>query len=199
MFCCRWSGLLAAGGRGLPQLPLANRAAATLRLQAEQTPAGLLARLRAEWTRFPGVAEKTTREVLHAWTSALLANMTGAALALPALEDLEGKEGQEGASEVATVSEALFNEWFEGVRTEHMALGIEQGVQQERARSLARLRRRTAIKFGAQAAERLANLLGTATGTEQVEQVEDWMFECDRAEDLLARVSAMRGNGSVGR
>ena len=192
--------LLAAGGRGLPQLPLANRAAATLRLQAEQTPAGLLARLRAEWMRFPGVAEKSTREVLHAWTSALLANMGGAASALPTLEDLEGKRG---ASEVATVSEALFSEWFEGVRAEHMALGREQGielgVQQERTRSLARLRRRAAIKFGAQTAERLANLLGAATGTEQIEQVEDWMFECDRAEDLLARVSAMRGNGSVGR
>ena len=116
---------------------------------------------------------------------------------------------------MATVSEALFSEWFEGVRAEHMALGreqgieqgiergiergIEQGVQQERARSLARLRRRAAIKFGARMAERLANLLGTASGTEQIEQVEDWLFECDRAEDLLARVSAMRVNGGVGR
>ena len=98
---------------------------------------------------------------------------------------------------MATVSEALFSEWFAGVRAEHMALGreqgieqgVERGVQQERVRWLARLRRHAAIKFGAQAAERLANLLGT----------EDWLFECDRAEDLLARVSAMRGNGSVGR
>ena len=53
----------------LAHLPLANRAAATLRLQAERTPSALLARLRQEWERFPGAADKETRRVLHMWTA----------------------------------------------------------------------------------------------------------------------------------
>ena len=190
--------LLAAGGGGLARLPLANRAAATLRLQAERTAAGLLARLRGEWVRFPGVAERATREVLHAWVGALLASMAGAESVLPTVGELEGLTGE---TEMATVSEARLGKWFEEVRAEHMAAGMEQGIQQERvrerARALARLRRQAAIKFGAQTAEQLAQLLGMAITTEQVERLADWIVECDRGAELLARVTAMRGNGRV--
>ena len=102
---------------------------------------------------------------------------------------------------MATVSEARLGKWFEEVRAEHMAAGMEQGIQQERvrerARALARLRRQAAIKFGAQTAEQLAQLLGMAITTEQVERLADWIVECDRGAELLARVTAMRGNGRV--
>ena len=199
--------LLAAGG--LARLPLDNRSAATLRLQAERTPANLLARLREEWARFPSVADKPTREVLHAWAGALLADMAGAESALlPTVDELEGLEGPKGETEMTTVSQARLGKWFEDVRAEHVALGMEQGIQQgvaqgiqqgiqqERARWLARLRRHAAIKFGARTAEQLAALLGTAVTTEQMERVGDWIMECDRGADLLARVSAMSANGS---
>ena len=201
--------LLTAGGSGLAQLPLANRSAATLRLQAERTPAGVLARFREEWTRFPGAADRATREVLHAWAGALLANMAGAESALPTLSALEGLKKPTGGKEMATVSEARLGKWFDEVRAEHVALGrqrgieqglkqgIEQGIEQERARGLARLRRQAAIKFGARTAERLAALLGATTAAEQMERVGDWIMECDRGGDLLARVAAMRANGGV--
>ena len=195
--------LLAMGGVGLARLPLANRSAATLRLQAERTPAHLLARLREEWARFPGVADRPTREVLHAWTGALLADMTGADVAsaesaLPTVDELEGPEGPKGGVEMATVSQVRLGKWFEEFRAENVAHGIEQGIQQERARWLARLRRHATIKFGAQTAEQLADLLGTAIAAEQMERVGDWIVECDHREDLLARVSAMRANGGDG-
>ena len=64
MFCCPWSGLerlLAAGGGNLARLPLANRSVATLRLQAERTPEGVLGRLREEWARFPSEADRAAR------------------------------------------------------------------------------------------------------------------------------------------
>ena len=219
--------LLAAGG-GLARLPPANRSAATMRLQAERTPADLLARLREEWARFPGVADRATREVLHAWAGALLADMAGADTAgaesaLPTMDELEGSKG---GTEMTTVSQARLGKWFEEFRAENVAQGvqlgieqgiqqgmeqgvrrgieqgvqrgIEQGVQQERARGLARLRRHAAIKFGAQTAERLAALLGAAIAVEQMERVGDWIVECDRGGDLLARVSAMRANGGDG-
>ena len=186
--------LLAAGG--LARLPLANRSAATLRLHAEWTPANLLVRLRQEWAHFPGVADKPTREVLYAWAGALLADMAGAESALlPTVDELEGLEGRKGETEMTTVSQARLGKWFEDVRAEHVALGVEQGIRQERSRWLARLRRHAAIKFGARTAEQLVDLLGTAITTEQMEHVGDWIMECDRGADLLARVSAMSTNG----
>ena len=198
----------------LVRLPLANRAAATLRLQAERTPAALLARLQREWERFPGAADKDTRRVLHMWTGALLADMGGgsAPLALPALSELEGLEEPKGGTEMATVSQARLGEWFKQVRAEHVAEGMERGmkrgIEQERVRSLAReharglarLRRQAAIRFGATTAERLSDLLGTAVA-ERMEgledQVSEWMVECSRGEELLSRVSALVGNGGT--
>ena len=207
--------LLAAGGDGLARLPVANRSAATLRLQAERTPEGVLARLRQEWARFPGEADLAVREVLHAWAGALLAHMAGAESALPSVDELEGLKT--GGKEMATVSEARLGKWFDEVRAEHVALGMKQGIEQgvergmkqgieqgmaqgieqERARGLARLRRQAAIKFGAGTAERLAALLGAAVAGEQMERVGDWIVECDRGGELLARVTAMRANGGV--
>ena len=213
--------LLSSGG--LARLPLDNRAAATLRLQAERMPAELLARFRREWARFRGDANAATRRVLHAWTAALLAHMGGAESRLPALAELEGLEG---GTDMATVSEALYNEWFAGVRAEHLAEGIEQGIvqgieqgivqgieqgieqerarglahiEQERARGLARLRRQAAIKFGERTAERLSALLGATVADDRMarlgDRVSDWIVECERGEDLLSRVSALVGNG----
>ena len=182
----------------LASLPLANRSAATLRLQAERMPAELLARFRREWARFAGEAEAETRSVLYAWTSALLADMGVAESELPPLTELEGlKRG----TDMATVSQALFNEWLAGVRAEHVAEGIEQGIEQQRARGVARLRRQTAIKFGARTAERLSGLLAAAVADERLDRmgdrVSDWIVECEQGEDLLSRVSALVGNGGV--
>ena len=210
--------LLSSGG--LARLPLANRAAATLRLQAERTLSGLLARLREEWARFAGDADAATRRVLHAWAGALLAELGGAESALPALPELERLKG---GTDMATVSQARLGKWFAEVRAGHIAEGVEQerarssarlqqgidqertrGVarlQQERARGFARLRRQVAIKFGAQTAERLSALLGTGIAAERMERlsdrVSDWIVECERGEDLLARVSALVGNGDA--
>ena len=227
--------LLAAGGDGLARLPVANRSAATLRLQAERTPEDVLGRLRQEWAHFPGAADRAAREVLHAWAGALLGHMAGAESALPSVDELEGLKT--GGKEMATVSEARLGKWFDEVRAEHVALGMKQGVEegmaqgiergmkqgveegmaqgiergmkqgveqgmaqgieQERARGLARLRRQAAIKFGAGTAERLSALLGAAVAAEEMERVGDWIVECDRGGDLLARAAAMRANGGV--
>ncbi len=193
----------------LARLPMDNRAAATLRLQAERTPAELLARFRREWAHFAGEANAATRRVLHTWTGALLTHLGGAESALPALAELEGLKG---GTDMATVSEALFDEWFSDVRAQHVAEGIERGVargikqgvergiEQERARGLARLRRQAAIKFGAGTAERLSAVLAAAgpRAMERVgDRVSDWIVECERGEDLVSRVSALVGNGGA--
>ena len=177
---------------GLARLPVRNRAAATLRLQGVPTPEELLARLRREWVRFSGPAEAATRRVLHAWASALLADM-GAEPGLPTLAELEGLNG---GTEMTTVSQALLGKWVQDVRAEAM--------EQERARGLARLRRQAAIKFGARTSEQLRDLLATRLPAEQMARLEDraseWMMECEHGAELLARVSAFVHNGgSAGR
>ena len=104
------------------------------------------------------------------------------------------------------IAEGIEQERARGVA--RLQQGIEQErtrgaarLQQERARGLARLRRQVAIKFGAQTAERLSALLGTGIATERMERlgdrVSDWIVECERGEDLLARVSALVGNGDA--
>ena len=210
----------------LVHLPLQNRAAATLRLQAERTPEAMLARFTEDRKRFDGPADAATRQVLYAWTEALLEN-AGAKSVLQALSMLEGTRGE---AEMATVSEVLLGNWREQVRAEHVAegfewgvergieqgveRGIEQGVErgiergiqegttQERARGLARLRRQAAIKFGKQTSERLSHLLADAVATDQMGRLEDsvseWIVECERGDDLLSRVSALGGNGRSG-
>ena len=209
MLSLEW--LLSSGG--LARLPLDNRSAATLRLQAERTLPGLLARFRREWTRFAGDAEAAMRRVLHAWTRALLVEMGGADSALPALPELEGLKG---GTDVATVSEARLGKWFADVRAEHIAEGIErgieqerarglarlqQGIDQERARGLARLRRQAGIKFGERTAERLSALLGGVAADDRMarlgDRVSDWIVECEQGEDLLSRVSDLVENGDA--
>ena len=190
---------LRAGG-GLARLPPANRAAATLRLQAEPTAAALLARLQWEWARFPGPAEAATRRVLHEWTGALLADMGSHALALPTMAQLEGLEG---GKEMPTVSQALLSKWYEGWNAERLAEGRAQERTRSLARVSARLRRQAAIKFGPQTEARLAALLGSDMDVDQLERLDDlaseWMMECEHGEDLLAKVSGFVGNGGAGR
>ena len=100
---------------------------------------------------------------------------------------------------MATVTEARLGKWFAEVRAEHVAEGVEQerarglarlqqgveqerarglarlqqGVEQERTRGLARLQRQVTIKFGARTAERLSALLGAGIAAERMERLGD--------------------------
>ena len=67
--------------------------------------------------------------------------------------------------------------------------GIEQGIQQERRRNVAMVRRLAAIKFGAQTADRLAAILGANPTAERLDRVGVAIMECDSGAELLARCS----------
>ena len=180
---------------GLMRLPLVNRAAATLRLQAERTPSALLARLRREWARFPGAADAETRRILHMWTGALLMDMGGAESTppvLPALSEWEELEGSEGGTEMATVSQARLGQWFEQVRAEHVAEGMERGIERGRAEGVAAqrtvLRRQAALRFGA-AARSLDPLLNEVHSAAKLAEIGEWLM-VDTIDQLIAKVEA---------
>ena len=180
----------------LSHLPLANRSAATMRLQMENTPADLVTRLRAEWKRFRGAADKETRNVLHVWAGALLADMGGAKSTLPSENELDGIEepiGETGEEHMTTVSQARFAEWFDGIRAEHVAEGIEQGIAQgvERGRIEGErtvLRRLAERRFG-DSAEPLFPLLDKVHSTAKLEEVGEWLV-ADTIDQLIAKVEA---------
>ena len=66
--------------------------------------------------------------------------------------------------------------------------GIERGIEQGRSEERRRLCRQAALKFTAETAPRLSVLLHRLTDPESLEQVGDWIIECETEEELLARV-----------
>ena len=172
----------------LGHLPLANRSAATMRLQMERTPAGLVARLRAEWARFRGAADKETRKVLHLWAGALLAEMDAAKSTLPSENELDGIEeltGETGEEHMATVSQARYAEWLDGIRARHVAEGrIEGRVEGERTV----LRKQVARRFGAAAAP-LYPLLDKVQSTARLEEIGEWLV-AEPLDALISKIEA---------
>ena len=191
--------LLADGDGGLEHLPVANRVAATLRLQLAHTAEDVERHLKVEWQRFPGAGDKAIRRVLHTWATALVEDMvddTGAVPPLPSLEELEGlAEGED----MTTISQARLGKWYRDFRAENMAEGMEkglaQGITQERGRSLAIIRRQVAFKFGTQTALRVASLLEADMTAERLEQAGIALMECDDGDALVTRLSAMKRSG----
>ena len=176
--------LLATGGGYLQQLPLANRAAATMRLQLRRTPNELEQRLRAEWARFPGASNDATRRVLHAWARELAADMVGEDGTVPTLPSFEELEGQK-EEEMTTIAQARFREWQRKREERYAALG----VRQERKRTVAMVLRQATIKFGTQTADSLTAILGTNPTAERMERVSVAIMECVGGDELLARCS----------
>ena len=94
---------------------------------------------------------------------------------------------------MTTVSQARLGKWFKDEAAKHTARGRElgraEGVAQERARSLALLRRQAAGKFGAATAERLQALVGSDASAAQLERLGEWIIDCGSGPELLARIS----------
>ena len=176
---------LDAGARSPDDWPAQNRVAATVRLQRSGSSRDLLARLREEMDRFPGAENEAFRRALYAWAKALEADRTDEGLELPSFGEMERAEG----GEMTTLLEANLNRWDAKVRAEYVAQGVARGRAEEGERLLGR---QAALKFGAQTAERLSNLLEGLTAREDLDRVSDWIIECGTGEEFLSRVSALR-------
>ena len=193
-------GGLTAGARPAQDWPLENRVSATVRLQAAATPQELLPRLLEEFARFPGAGHGAFRQALHAWARALWEDKTGDAADFPAFEELERTKG----AIMTTVAEAAWDRWEAKVMAKGIEEGIEQGVERGIRRGIAQGRaeggihfacRQAALKFGTDAAERLAGLLEGLTEQEDLDRVGDWILQCDDGDELLSRVSSLPTNG----
>lgn len=165
-----WAGMERALALAQPQKCMLLSAGGAL------TGAGRL----AEAARFPGPANESFRQALHAWARALWVDRTGGG-GFPSFDELE----EAGGARMTTLLEASWDQWEAGVREQ----GIERGRAEQGVRLLARL---AALKFGAGAAKRLAALLEGLPAGEELERVGDWIIECAAEDELLSRVTAMR-------
>ena len=172
--------------------PLMNRVSATVRLQRTET-GGLRAQLREEAVRFPGEANRAFRQALHAWARALWADKAKEEPGIPAFDEFE-RTGEEA---MPTIAEANWDRWEAGLRAEGRKQGIRQGRAQGRTEGrtegrVGLISRQVALKFGPRTAERLSGLLNGLTARKDLDQVGDWIIECDSGEELLSRLSALR-------
>ena len=90
---------------------------------------------------------------------------------------------------MTTITQARFQEWRKSHGERHEA----RGVRKERKRTAAMMLRQAAIKFGAQTADRLTAILGTAPTAELLDRVGVAIMECDSGAELLARCSEAGG------
>ena len=106
-----------------------------------------------------------------------------------------------------TIAEANWDRWEAGLRAEGkeqgirqgVRQGVQQGIRQGRVEGEARVvKRLSTLKFGPKTAERLSSLVDGLTTRKELDQVGDWIIECDSGDELLSRVSALRAKGGNG-
>ena len=98
-----------------------------------------------------------------------------------------------------TIAEVNWDWWEAGLRAEGKEQGIRQGIQQGRVEGGARVvKRLAALKFGPRMAERLSSLVDGLRARKALDQVGDWIIECDSGDELLSRMSTLRAKGSNG-
>ena len=93
--------------------------------------------------------------------------------------------------EVRTMLAERVQGWFD----EKYREGLEEGLEQARAREKKLLRRLAARKFDAETAARLSELLDGLAVPDQLEEVGAWILECETGADLLERTERMVRRG----
>ena len=77
--------------------------------------------------------------------------------------------------------------------------GVEQGRKQGLAHERALLRRMAASRFGADAAERLEEVLAGVADPERLAEAGEWLVRCETGDELLARVNPARAESGPNR
>ena len=84
--------------------------------------------------------------------------------------------------------------WREAGREEGLQQGLEQGLEQELTHERELILRLVTRKFDAAAAGRLSPLLDHIGEPKSLTRIADWIMDCDRPQDLLARTEALAGD-----
>lgn len=164
---------------GVEDLPEPNLVTAVVRLEQTRAPWDLVevARRLRRWLRRPD--DDGLRRVLGSWVREVAESFAPRGEALGAELTLEELE--------MTVVERA-REWSRQLIRE----GREQGLAHERAL----LRRMAALRFGADTAERLEEVLAGVSDPERLAEAGEWLVRCETGDELLARVNPARAESS---
>ena len=146
------------------------------------------------------------RETFPVWFGRLIADRMG--ITLEFMEDWKMLDRMEQTGELRTTLKERFQARYAAIRTEGLREGLQEGhrkgireglqeghrkgIREEREQSLERqrrgLRRLARKKFGEETASRLAARLVATRSADRLEDVGEWIIECEDSDALLARV-----------
>jgi len=154
--------LLDAGAGSGDDWPQGNRVSAWALLQRGGSPEELTAALRSGLSAFPGAADASFREALHAWGEALWLKLAADGPPLPALGEFEKGDGK-----MTTIGEARMRAYRDRILRESREEGLEQGRlegrlegrEQGRVDMIERIRREAARSLDPAVAQQLSKLI----------------------------------------
>ena len=199
---------------GVEDLPEPNLVTAVVRLEQTRTPWDLVevARRLRRWLRRPD--DDGLRRVLGSWVREVAESFVPPGEALGAeltLEEVEMtvverakewsrqliREGREQGLEQGR--EQGIEQGRELGREQGLEQGLEQGRKQGLAHERALLRRMAALRFGADTAERLEEVVAGIADPERLAEAGEWLVRCETGDELLARVNPARPGSGPGR
>ena len=178
--------------------PRQNLVTAMLRVERVDSPSDLIVALDVLRERFRRPEDADLRRAFTDWVRRIAQRLVPGGEKLAAqmtLEDMRMSVVERvGEWPKQWVREGREQGMREGLR-QGIEKGIEQGIERGRAEERALLRRMTASRFGAEAAERLAAALVEVADPERLCEIGEWLVCCETAEELLARVNSVRAGG----
>ena len=163
-------------GLGEDDLPEGNLVASLVEFESSRSPEdlGRAASRLPDW--FRGGDDPELRRSFLRWASEVVT------LSSSVPEEVLGRMEEEPT---------MLAEWVKEYYEEARLKGIEQGMERGRAEERARLCRQAERKFGAGTSARLSGLLDRLTAPDQLDEIGDWVIDCDTGADLLARAERM--------
>ena len=211
--------VLARGADGAGRRLVPGGCLATL-AELESSPAEALPRLLLEaFRRHGGAGSSEFRRGLHLRVESALERL-GLAAGVPPLAECERALAERGGERMTAMLDATLARWEEskvaqGVeqglekgRAQGMEQGLAQGVERGRVQGIeqgierglvegrvALLGRMAERRFGAGVAGRVTALLADETDLSRLDEVGEWLLECDTGEALLARLGGRPPRG----
>ena len=179
-------------------LPPRNLVSTLFELGVVEGPADVAGPMAAllEWLPGSGLPVEDVLAGFGQWLSVTLPRLfPGSGAVVEALRrEVEGERG--GRTMLAERVREWEAEWLRQGIERGMEQGRRQGIEQGVASGRVELLRRLAMrKFGAPVAERFSELLDGVDGPERLDEVGDWLIECDTASVLLERMERLHAGG----
>ena len=177
--------LVDVGAYPAERLPAGNLVSLVMAAEGMSGP-GEAADLLEDALRLLSSAEREQlRETFLSWFRLLLGR---AGVDLEFLEDRAMMERMARSGELRTTLEERFQALHDAYRAEGVERGLERGLERELQRERQLLVRQVGRKFGTDVAEPVSGLLAGIGDPDRLQDVGEWIVDCNAGSELLARL-----------